>query len=134
MLLERDEHIIDRVHGGLHAHNLPGAPHESQSGTRYTLYLEGEAELEILTRLDARLRGNPQYALCRDLGQLLSPAFLITESGYETFVLREMSEGKRLGEIKPRLLSMHKGWSERFNGVYSSYDTIPIAPELLSSS
>jgi hypothetical protein len=95
------------------------APDESRLGLRYTLYLEGKAEAEITTRLDALLSENPHYALCRDLGQLQPPSlFLITKGGYETFASREISGGKRLGDIKPWPLSTCASWSKLFNGDY----------------
>jgi len=95
------------------------APDETTSGIRYTLYLEGDAQPEITQRLDTLLRKNPHYALCRDLGQLQAPGlFLITTGGYEAFA-RELSKGRRLGDIKPASLSVSAGWSSRFNGHYS---------------
>jgi GH3 auxin-responsive promoter len=97
------------------------APDESQSGLRYTLFLEGggEAHPEIVTRLDTLLRQNPHYALSRDLGQLQPPGlFLISACGYETFAARESSKGKRLGDIKPSSLSIETSWSQRFAGDY----------------
>jgi hypothetical protein len=97
------------------------APDQNQSGICYTLYLEGSAEPEITQRLDALLRKNPQYAFCRDLGQLKPPGlFLITDCGYETFAHREVSQGKRLGDIKPCSLSIHTDWSNRFKGHYAN--------------
>jgi len=99
------------------------APDETTCGVRYTIYLEGRARPEITEHLDALLRKNPHYALCRDLGQLQAPGlFLIPADGYATFA-REVSKGKRLGDIKPASLSAHTGWSNRFNGHYSTPDT-----------
>jgi hypothetical protein len=97
------------------------APDESRSGIRYTLYMEGTPQAEIANRLDGLLRQNPHYALCRDLGQLQAPGlFLINCRGYESFLAREMSEGKRLGDIKPCSFSIRTGWSDHFNGYYST--------------
>ncbi|HTL18233.1 MAG TPA: GH3 auxin-responsive promoter family protein, partial [Patescibacteria group bacterium] len=98
-------------------------PDETTAGIRYTLYLEGSARPEITQRLDSLLRKNPQYALCRDLGQIQAPAlFLITAGGYETFA-HELSKGKRLGDIKPASFSIQTGWSNRFTGYYLTCDT-----------
>jgi hypothetical protein len=101
------------------------APDETQSGLRYTLYLEGHAPSEIAKRMDALLRENPHYALCRDLGQLQPPAlFLITGRGFETFAARELARSNpRLGDIKPCSLSVHTGWSNHFTGDYFSNGT-----------
>jgi len=91
------------------------APDEDASGCRYTLYAEGNIQSEIASRLDALLRRNPHYAWCRDLGQLQEPRlFRIKDGGYEAFVTRECSTGKRLGDIKPCSLSNRTGWGRCF--------------------
>jgi len=69
--------------------------------------------------LDGALRRNPQYAWCRDLGQLLPPRlFLIACDGFECFVERQAAGGARIGDIKPAALSRLSGWSETFRGSY----------------
>ena len=100
------------------------APDENPLGMRYTLYWEGQALPDLPTRLDDLLRKNPHYALCRDLGQLQAPAvYLISQKGYETFALRQLEDGKRLGDVKPTSLSSRAGWSKYFQGHYSG--TVP---------
>jgi len=87
------------------------APEEVELGWRYVLYLEGIAPEELAASLEAALRANPHYAWCRDLGQLHPIRVESIESGgYETFVTREMAEGRCLGEIKPTALSRRTGW------------------------
>src|SRR5207247_2121234 len=44
------------------------APDEDHSGCRYTLYVEGDIQSEVASRLDTLLRANPHYAWCRELG------------------------------------------------------------------
>jgi hypothetical protein len=95
------------------------APDEDEQGCRYTLYVEGEAELHWSEELDEALRRNPHYAYCRDLGQLLPPRiFLITGRGFESFAAHQAAHGSRLGEIKPVSLVAAGGWSKLFSGAY----------------
>ncbi len=97
------------------------APDEDQLGCRYTLYVEGDTPSEIAGRLDQLLCENSHYAWCRKLGQLQPlRLFRIKTAGYESFVIREQSRGKRLGEIKPCSLSVGNDWSRNFQGDYSS--------------
>jgi len=92
---------------------------ESDSAGRwsYTLFVEGEPPHDLATRLDAELRKNPHYALCRDLGQL-GPlcCFRIASAAYEAFCKTGVSAGRRLGEIKPCSLSSRADWRRHFPG------------------
>lgn len=93
------------------------APDEDAAGWRYTLYVEGNLPANAAELLDRRLRANPQYAHCRELGQLQPcRVFHITGRGFELFTGRLVSEGKRLGDIKPMPLSRSVGWSKIFAG------------------
>ena len=95
------------------------APDEDHSGYGYTLYFEGHVKKGIVERLDELLCENPHYALCRKLGQLRPPRlFKIKVGGYEAFAARELSRGKRLGEVKPVSLSNESNWSQHFQGDY----------------
>jgi hypothetical protein len=95
------------------------APDDDSSGCRYTLYAEAEIQMELAGRLDALLRRNPQYDWCRKVDQLRPPRlFGVSTGGYEALVAREMSNGKRLGDIKPRCLSLQSGWTTHFKGKY----------------
>lgn len=97
------------------------APDENQLGCCYTLYVEGEVQPNIAVRLDDLLMKNTHYAWCRKLGQLLPPRlFRINAGGHEAFIVREASAGKRAGDIKPCMLSLQDGWSNRFAGNYCS--------------
>ena len=91
------------------------APDKDAAGWRYALYLEGETPPGLAQKLDAALRGNPHYAWCRDLGQLLRVRVVRVEAGaYEAYVTREMQSGRRLGEIKPAALSTRSDWADYF--------------------
>ncbi len=81
----------------------------------YVLFVEGEAPDELATLLNAELRANPHYAYCRDLGQL-GPVRCVRVAGgaYQTFCEVNVSEGRRLGEIKPQMLSARTDWSRHF--------------------
>jgi hypothetical protein len=93
------------------------APDEDAAGWRYTLYVEGNIPANTAECLDRRLRENPHYAHCRELGQLQSSrVFRVAGRGFETFTSRLISEGKRLGDIKPTPLSRSAGWSKIFTG------------------
>jgi hypothetical protein len=95
------------------------APDEDHSGCRYTLYIEGDVTNEIAARLDTSLCRNPHYTWCRKTGQIQPlRLFRIKTAGYKTFVAREQSSGKRLGEIKPCSISKMNGWSHHFQGEY----------------
>jgi len=91
------------------------APDQDATGWRYILYMEGDVPHGAAETLDRNLRQNPNYSHCRALGQLHPvEIFRITSSGYELFVKRLVSEGKRLGDIKPVPLSCTPGWSQTF--------------------
>lgn len=92
------------------------APEADAAGWRYALYLDaaGAARADA-ARVEAALRANPHYALCRDLGQL-GPVRLYPVAGdaYEQFVAAEAARGRRIGDIKPAALSRRTDWSARF--------------------
>lgn len=95
------------------------APDNNYHGCHYTLYIEGDVADEMGEQLEKSLCGNIHYAWCRKLGQLNAPRiFRIQKAGYETFVTRLQSDGKRIGEIKPCALSAENGWSRHFRGSY----------------
>lgn len=83
----------------------------SGGGSRYVLYWEGPPAPGLVAQMESALRRNPQYAWARDLGQLRElDLVIVAGKGYETFVVREMDHGRRMGEIKPVALSMRPDW------------------------
>jgi hypothetical protein len=95
------------------------APDEDCRGCHYTLYVEGDVPAQMGDWLEKFLCENIQYAWCRKLSQLQpSRIFRIENAGYETFILRQQLDGKRIGEIKPCALSVENGWTQRFRGSY----------------
>jgi GH3 auxin-responsive promoter len=119
------EHFVAQaIHAAtLNLQSLPRfamlAPDENPQGCRYTLYIEGDVTSQIGERLEKFLCANIHYAWCRKLGQLQSArTFRIENGGYETFIARHRSDGKRIGEIKPCALSTENGWTQRFRGDY----------------
>jgi hypothetical protein len=95
------------------------APDEDEESCRYTLYIEGNVKSHWRSAMESALCRNPHYAYCRDLQQLLYlRIFVINHGGYETFVRRQLSDGARLGDIKPAALSRASGWSRLFSGEY----------------
>jgi hypothetical protein len=91
------------------------APERNAGRWIYTLFIEGEADASLPTRLDAGLRANPHYALCRDLGQL-GPlqVFRIRDGAYEIFCSGAATEGRKLGDVKPQSLSLRADWRRHF--------------------
>ena len=91
------------------------APENNAARWRYTLFIEGEADKLIVSRLDTELRANPHYALCRDLGQL-GPLqlFRIRAGAYKTFCAVAAAKGRKLGDVKPQSLSPRTDWRRHF--------------------
>jgi GH3 auxin-responsive promoter len=99
------------------------APDTDEHGCRYTLYIEGEAQIQWARALDSVLRQNPNYAYCRDLGQLLPTRLFVIKGGaYEAFANRLTSRRAKLGDIKPATFNSTSGWSHIFSGEYYSAD------------
>ena len=91
------------------------APESEAGHWHYTLFVEGDAPAALAANLDAELRDNPHYALCRDLGQLGALQVCYVASGaYQTFCTTVATEGRRLGEVKPQSLSPRPDWRRRF--------------------
>lgn len=80
---------------------------------RYQLLLEADQGVDeaLATDLDARLRANPHYAICRDLGQL-GPIKLqrLGAGTHERYLNLVASHGADIGGIKPRPLSDSREW------------------------
>lgn len=92
--------------------------------THYCLYWDGDLDQALPTRIDRLLRQNPQYDLCRRLGQLEQVQVCPIRNGYDSFVRHQMKNRSRLGEIKPCALSRERGWRSRFAiGAYGSKET-----------
>ncbi|HEV7406630.1 MAG TPA: GH3 auxin-responsive promoter family protein [Chthoniobacteraceae bacterium] len=92
------------------------APEQTSPGPwRYALFIEGPAPTGFDEALDRSLRKNPHYALCRDLGQLgLLCCVNLRAQAYGTFCQILVSDGMRMGDIKPVALSTRLDWRERF--------------------
>lgn len=96
------------------------APETDAAGhASYTLFVEGSVADSTVRCLEGELRKNPQYAICRNLGQLGAPrVFRIAKNSVEVFVRMEMAGGRKLGEVKPVALSRRLGWAGWFEGSY----------------
>ncbi len=86
----------------------------AEGGWCYTLFAEGDFSPELPARLEAELRTNPHYALCRDLGQLGPVTYVAVTRGYHIFSTTCTAAGRRLGDIKPQALSPRTDWKGRF--------------------
>ncbi|EDY20948.1 GH3 auxin-responsive promoter [Chthoniobacter flavus Ellin428] len=92
------------------------APEVGENQNRhYTLFIEGDFPAALLPHLDARLRDNPHYAVCRELGQL-KPVHgcRIAADAYEIYCRVMSAPGSRIGDIKPRMLSTRTDWRSHF--------------------
>jgi GH3 auxin-responsive promoter len=91
---------------------LGGRPH-------YVLYVQAtEAPVaRLAARLEEGLRENPHYRWCRALGQL-GPlrVFRVRGGGHAAFCERARTLGRRLGDVKPAVLSALDGWEDWFEG------------------
>lgn len=86
---------------------------------RYVLYLQDPPARSIQVRVDELLRGNPQYAYCRDLGQLAAVRVFRVHGDAHPAVLRRLTiNGQRLGDIKPMALSRLGEWQQHFQGEF----------------
>ncbi|MFL6236926.1 MAG: GH3 auxin-responsive promoter family protein [Thermoanaerobaculia bacterium] len=80
----------------------------------YVLFLETDAPPpDLAARLDNELAANPQYRLCRALGQLapvrVQPVGL---GAYGRYLEECRRRGQRWGDVKPLALSPLDGWGE----------------------
>ncbi|HEU5126105.1 MAG TPA: GH3 auxin-responsive promoter family protein [Verrucomicrobiae bacterium] len=90
------------------------APEQTHQGWRYVLYFEGNAPIDLVA-IEEGLRANPHYAYCRRLGQLSELRLhRVRSKGFEIFLNREISEGRRAGDVKPCFFSKKWGWTEWF--------------------
>ena len=74
---------------------------------RYVLYTDDPLDPEAI---DAGLRENFHYDLCRALGQLKPVRVVVVDDGDEQYVDNCLGFGMRLGDIKPMTLSARSGW------------------------
>jgi hypothetical protein len=83
-------------------------------GNEYVLYLESErVPVGLAAEIDAELAANPQYRLCRALGQL-APARIqpVGPGAYGRYLEECRRRGQRWGDVKPLALSPVGGWGE----------------------
>ena len=88
------------------------APNENE----YVLYLESETvPVGLAAEIDAELAANPQYRLCRALGQLAPVRIQTVRPGaYGRYLEECRRRGQRWGDVKPLALSPVGGWEEIF--------------------
>jgi hypothetical protein len=93
------------------------APHRLPNGWCYRLYWEGTVPARASQLLEFMLLRNPQYGICRQLGQLeAARVHPVGPGSHERYVTRLVSQGMRLGDIKPMALSKLDSWAEVFPG------------------
>jgi hypothetical protein len=80
----------------------------------YVLIREDETSVEDLTRLEAALCRNPQYAYARKLAQLSPPSVLCVPHALATYERTLLARGARLGDIKLTALRAEPFWLDVF--------------------
>jgi GH3 auxin-responsive promoter len=93
------------------------APEYERRAARYVLFIDSLANrpAEFADRLESELRGNPHYAYCAHLGQLLPATIAPIERGSDRLYLAKLqADGARLGNIKPTALSSATNWRKTF--------------------
>jgi GH3 auxin-responsive promoter len=91
------------------------APEQTPRGVAYTLFVDRECSLgqtDLARRMEQRLRQNPHYAWCVDIGQL-RPALIapVDRSATQIYLDERVARGQRLGDVKPTRLAAEMGWS-----------------------
>lgn len=91
---------------------------DAEDRIAYVLYLDpggGAPAAELDLALDRRLSANPHYRWARELGQLGAAQVVSVGAEAETVYLqREHRRGRRMGDVKPAVLSSESGWGRRF--------------------
>ena len=96
-------------------------PDSAGDRKNYTLFLEAgrPVPFSLGEALERKLRENPHYGYCISLGQLTPVrVFQVERNAYAAYVDRERREGRRIGDIKPAVLSARDGWPQVFEGGY----------------
>jgi hypothetical protein len=93
---------------------------QHQAVPGYVLYVESSANPEQLQPgLESKLRANPHYVYCRNLGQL-GPVKVcwIRQGAQDVYVNRCAELGQRAGSVKPTSLHRSGGWEDFFAGEF----------------
>jgi hypothetical protein len=101
------------------------APRQQENKVFYTLFIEPCSDKNydfnfILSFLESELSNNFHYHHARNLGQLSNlKLFLIDiNTANQAYLEHEQATGKRLGNIKPAVLSNYMNWEQYFQGQY----------------
>jgi len=103
------------------------APEKTGDVPSYVLFLESAGQIsanDVVEDLDLRLQDNYHYNYCRKLGQLERPrVFLIDRNpernASDIYLEESQARGKKIGNVKPTVLSSQFGWSKKFRGKYA---------------
>ena len=101
------------------------SPTEGAAGFAYTLYIEPDGVMQsvidsvvngesVAAELDALLRENFHYEVCRRLGQLGAARVQWVQDGAATYLAVCQARGMKLGNIKPALLDKGTEWAAAF--------------------
>jgi len=94
------------------------APEWCARSWRYTLFVEGKLNCAAAREnLENELCANPNYALSRQLGQLQPLSVREVADGQKSYLMREVTAGMRMGDVKPCWLSRRTDWAEHFRPV-----------------
>ena len=106
-----------RRHGFDHIHTHAQF---QRSVPRYVLLLDadevvGHDPAELSVQIDAALERNPQYAYARSMGQLGALRPVLCHRPMDSFQADALSQGRRLGDVKPPALYTAREWRRTFN-------------------
>lgn len=97
---------------------------------RYRLYVQGVADLDLQTDVQAALEANPHYRYACGLGQLapVEIAILDGSDGWQRYERGCLARGQKLGNIKPVALDPRPGWETLFAASGHTQDACPASP------
>src|SRR3989344_5297908 len=122
-------HVSDAVRKTLGRSSLAPSffmvsPEKVRDTSFYVLFVEATQQFNVdsvAEELDLKLQENYHYRYCRKLGQLERPRIFLIDSSSEKrasdiYLEENQSRGKKIGNVKPAVLSSQFGWSKKFSG------------------
>jgi len=122
-------HVANAIRGTFEKSSLAPsffmvAPEKIGDASSYVLFVETDHWFNVdslVEDLDTRLQDNYHYKYCRKLGQLEKPKVFVITSNSEKrasdiYLEENQAKGKKIGNVKPAVLSSQTDWSKKFNG------------------
>lgn len=103
------------------------APERIGESVAYTLFVESNSPIDskkLAEEFDLKLQDNYHYKYCRKLGQLVTPKVFLIEktsdrSASDIYLEENRINGKKIGNVKPAVLSSRLDWSKKFKGRFT---------------